>query len=43
MNIVDSHNRKNNICFVADGRECHRCDHHDHEIEDPVGTGRKTV
>jgi len=35
---INIHNSKNNICLPINTVKCHGSNHHDHEIEDPVGT-----
>lgn len=35
------HYSEDNIGLVPDAVECHGCDHHDHEVKDPVGTEQK--
>lgn len=36
------HNSKDDVGFVPDAVECNRGNHHDHEVEDPVGAGEES-
>jgi hypothetical protein len=37
------HDGKDDIGLISNAVESNRGDHHDHEVEDPVGTSSKSV